>query len=96
MGRARRGRADHAGTLAQVRRYIAKETRLACVFDFGAPSRIRTCAYGSRVQSRIQPLPAGTRPALMHGACMGRAKSSFPAPPSAAIDSHDPEGHTLH
>src|ERR1035437_6655849 len=30
---------------------------------FSAPSRIRTCAHGSGVQSRIQPLPAGTLPA---------------------------------
>ena len=37
---------------------------LACVFDFSAPSRIRTCAHGSGVQIRLQPLPAGTRPAL--------------------------------
>ena len=31
---------------------------------FSASSRIRTCAHGSGVQFRIQPLPAGTRTAL--------------------------------
>src|ERR1022692_4330370 len=51
-------------TLVQVRWRITKIVRLACVFDFGAPSRIRTCAHGSGVQIRIQPLPAGTPPGL--------------------------------
>ena len=40
-----------------------KSTISLCV-RFCAPNRIRTCAHGSEVQSRIQPLPAGTPPGL--------------------------------
>jgi hypothetical protein len=65
LGRTRRGRADHAGTLAQVRWNIVKEKRLAYLFDFGISSRIRTCAHGSGVQSHIQPLPAETQPSRL-------------------------------
>ena len=41
-----------------------QEKRLTLVFEFGTPSRIRTCAHGSGVHSRIQPLPARTPPGL--------------------------------
>jgi hypothetical protein len=58
---------------------------------FCAPSRIRTCAHGSGVHSRIQPLPARTRPALHGRGAYGTRESSSSASPSAAIDSHDPE-----
>jgi len=63
LGRARRGRADHAGHSPRSGG-LSRKNAIRVLVRFGAPSRIRTCAHGSGVQSRIQPLPAGTRPAL--------------------------------
>jgi hypothetical protein len=74
--------------LAQVRLYGPEERDSLARSVLAPPSRIRTCAHGSRVYFRYQQ-ERGLR--CWRGVRMGRGKSSSSASPSAAIDSHDPE-----
>jgi hypothetical protein len=70
--------------------------RLACVFDFGAPSRIRTCAHGSGVQSRIQPPPAGTRHGRLAWGAYGAREIVMRSSAACGRCARDPKGHALH
>jgi hypothetical protein len=65
------------------------------VFDFAPPAGFEPAHNAKECNPAYRRYQQERGLRFMHGARMGRVKSSSSASPSAAIDSHDPEGHTL-
>ena len=74
---------------------IVKRARLAYVFDFGAPSRIRTCAHGSGVHSYAWLLPEETRYGRLPWGAYGTREIVLLQLSLCRRCAHDPEGHML-
>jgi hypothetical protein len=73
-----------------------RRLRLACVFDLASPAGFEPAHTAPECTPAYSRYPAETQPDWLAWGAYGPRESSSSDSPFAAIDSHDPEGHTLH